>query len=179
MRRSKLVKEEKELKRCYGKLAESMEAYYHHLDLRPLSEMDDTAFAYLVANVKGIIMLDLNETEITNESIKLLTRLEYVKELRLKGIPALNDDCIEDLNKINELEFLHVKNTGITINGLLKLKNQHQLKTVLFSADDLEAIKDKMLQLKAMHPGCEFIIDGKTYYFEDENDPFRDGHFPG
>ena len=36
----------------------------------------------------------------------------------------------------------------------------------MFSATDVEAIKEKMLQLKAMHPGCEFGIDGKPYYFD-------------
>ncbi len=108
-------------------------------------------------------MLDLNETEITNESIKLITQLEYVKELRAKGIDGLTDDCAEDLNKINGLELLHVKGTNITIDGLLKLKDQLQLKTILFSAADIESIREKMLKLKQMHPHCEFIIDGKTY----------------
>lgn len=172
-------KNEKYWKRRFGNLAGKIEPYYHHFDCRRIDNLDDEGFAYLISEVKGINMLDLNETDITNQSIKLLTKLEYVKELRAKGIHALTDDCIEDLDKINGLEFLHVKNTGITIDGLLKLNGQQQLKTILFSADDVEAIKDKMLQLKTMHPGCEFIIDGKVYYFEGEKDTFGDGYSPG
>lgn len=161
-------REKKYWKRRFGDLtAESMQPYYHHLDLRPVSDLDDEGFEYLLTHVKGINMLDLNETAITGESIRLLTRLEYVTELRAKGIPGLTDACAEDLDQIKGLEFLHVKNTAITINGLLKLKDQHQLKTILFSATDVEAIKEEMLQLRSMHPDCEFVIDGKPYYFED------------
>ena len=94
MRRSKELKAEKELKRRYGQLAESMEPYYHQLDLRPFDDLDDDAFAYIMTKVKGVNMLDLNETEITNESIKLLTRLEYVNELRAKQCRNLDNGCI-------------------------------------------------------------------------------------
>ena len=155
-------------KRKFGNLTDRIEPYYHHFDLRPFTELDDEGFAYLLTNLRGVNMLDLNETGITDESIKLLTKLEYVTELRAKGIDGLTDACAEDLNKIKGLEFLHVKNTGITIDGLLKLKDQHQLRTILFSEIDVEAIKEKMLQLKAMHPTCEFVIDGKPFYFEGE-----------
>ena len=44
-------------------------------------------------------MLDLNQTEISNESIKLLAGLEYVKELCVMGC-WLNDAFVQDLNKI-------------------------------------------------------------------------------
>ena len=149
--------------RRFGKLADA-EPYHHHLDLRRIHDLDDEGFAYLIAPVKGVNMLDLNETEITNESIKLLTRLDYVKELRAKGC-KIDDGCINDLNKITSLELLHVKNTAVTIDGLLQLNGLFNLKKILFSADDVEAIKEKMLQLKTMHPICEFVIDGKPYYF--------------
>lgn len=168
----KKKRDRKYWKRRFGDLtAESMQPYYHQLDLRFFDDLDDEGFEYLLTNVKGVYMLDLNETGITDDSIKLLTKLEYVTELRAKGIHGLTNACAEDLNQIKGLEFLHVKNTGITFDGLLKLKDQTKLRTILFSAEDAEAIKDKMLQLKAMHPGCEFIIDGKPYEFDKE--PFK------
>lgn len=150
----------KELKRRYGRMAESMEPYYHHLDFRPLSDLNDEAFAYLMEKVKGVNMLDLNETEITDVSIALLARLEYVKELRVKGCRQLTDACIDDLNRIRELEFLHVKGTRITIDGLLRLTEQPNLKTLLFSDDHPELIADKIQQLLAMFPACEIALDG-------------------
>jgi len=159
------MKKDNQLKYRYGKLAESMLSYYDHLDLRLFDDLHDDGFAYIMANVRGINMLDLNETEITNESIRLISILEYVKELRVKGCYQLDDGCINDLNKITSLELLHLKNTSVTIDGLLKLDALTNLKTLLFSADDVEAIKEKMLQLKTMHPACEFVIDGKPYYF--------------
>ena len=162
------TRRQKELQRRYGKLADSMEPYYHHLDLRPLSELDDEAFAYIMKNVKGVNMLDLNETEIGNKSITLLTSLEYVKELRLKECRHLDNDCINDLNRLTELEFLHLKSTAITIDGLLRLTALTKLKELMFSADDLESIKEKMLQLRQQLPGCAFTVNSKPWYFEEE-----------
>jgi hypothetical protein len=112
-------------------------------------------------------MLDLNETEITNKSISLLTKLEYVKELRLKSVRGIDDNCADDLNKITSLEFLHLRYTGFTIDGVLKLNALTNLQKIIFSADDVDAIKDKMLQLRAMLPNCEFLVNSKPYEFED------------
>jgi len=161
------AKNKKKLKERFGRLAESMVEYYHHLDLRPIWDMDDEAFAYIMTNVKGVNMLDLNETEITNESIKLLTRLEYVKELRVKSCRHLDNGCIEYLNKLPELEFLHLKSTAVTIDGLLKLGNLPHLKQLMFSEDDVESIKEKMLHLKENLPGCEFTVNSKPWYFDE------------
>lgn len=166
MRRSQQLKIEKELKRRYGRLEESMEPYYHHLDLRPLSEMDDDAFAFIMKKVKGVNMLDLNETLVSNKSMQLLTTLEYVKELRVKGCINLDDGCAGFINNIRELEFLHVKGTNITIDGLLQLSNLYTLKELLFSADDVNSITNKLLQLKQLLPGCSVVINGKPYSFE-------------
>lgn len=161
------AKNKKKLKKRLGRLAESMDEYYHHLDLRPFDDLDDDAFAYIMTNVKGVNMLDLNETGITNESIKLLTGLKYVKELRVKACRHLDNGCIEYLNKLTELEFLHLKSTAVTINGLLKLNNLPHLKQLMFSEDDVESIKSKMLQLKANLPGCEFTVNSKPWYFDE------------
>jgi len=164
---SRKLKQDKELKRRYGKLAESREPYYHQLDLRLFDDLDDDAFVYIMTNVKGVNMLDLNETEITNESIKLLTRLEYVNELRAKGCYGLDNDCVEYLNQLTALTFLHVKDTAITIDGLLKLTGLPNLKVLMFSAEDVESIKDKMLQLQKNLPGCEFTVNSKPWLFDE------------
>lgn len=145
-------------------LSNDMSPYWHHFDLRPLDDLDDEGLAITLTHVKGINMLDLNETEITNDGIKLLTKLEYIKELRLKSCRNINDGCAEDLNKITSLEFIHLRFTGFTINGVLKLKALTNLKKIIFSAED--DIKNKMLQLKEMLPNCGFIVNSKPYYFE-------------
>ncbi|MGS0747631.1 hypothetical protein [Halpernia sp. GG3] len=93
-------------------------------------------------NVKGVIILDLNETDITNKSIKILNNLEYTNELRTKECRYLTYDCTEDLNRLKTQNFLHLKNTAITVHGLLKLKNLINLKTLMFSAEDIPSIKE-------------------------------------
>ena len=144
-------------------MSASISGYYHHLDFRSIEDFDDEALANELRNVNGVNMLDVNETDITNESIKLLTHLEYVNELRAKECRYLDNNCISDLNKLTSLTFLHVKSTAITIDGLLQLNNLQQLKTLMFSADDVAGIKEKLLQLKVMLPLCEIIINSKPY----------------
>jgi len=161
------AKNKKKLKERFGKLAESMAEYYHHLDLRPIDDLDHEAFAYIMTKVKGVNMLDLNETDITNESIKLLTNLEYVKELRMKQCRNIDNGCIEYLNKLTQLEFLHLKSTATNIDGLLKLNNLPNLKQLMFSEENVESIKEKMLQLKALLPDCEFTVNSKPWHFDE------------
>lgn len=148
----------------FGKAAASTQEYQHHLDFRCMENFDDNAFAHQMARVKGVNMLDVNETDISDDSIKFLTTLEYVNELRAKECINLTDDCADDLNKITSLEFLHLKDTGITIDGLLKLKDLLNLKTLMFSADDVPSIKEKLVQLKLLLPKCELVINSKPYY---------------
>jgi hypothetical protein len=140
-------------------------SFQDHMDFRGLPELNDAGLAYYLKDVKGINMLDLNETEITNEAIKELTTLLYVNELRLKGCVEINDDCIPDLNKLTSLKFLHLKDTSITIDGILQLKGLTGLTTLLFSVDDTSVIKDKMLLLQKIMPQCNFVVNGTPYLF--------------
>ena len=148
-------------------VTDDMAPYWHHFDLRSVTNLNDEGLAYVLSRVKGIYMLDLNETEITDEGIKVLPQLEYINELRLKGLRGVTDAGMEDLNRIKGLTFLHLKNTSVTIDGLLKLDALTGLTILMFSDDGKEDIKAKMLQLKAMLPGCKFVINSKPYYFDE------------
>ena len=143
------------------------EPYWDHLDFRRIDDLDDEGFAFLMRGIKGVGMLDLNELMISNESIKLISQLEYVKELRLKGCRLVDNDCAGDLNQVKGLEFLHVKGTGITIDGLLQLDRHRELKTLMFSAEDIIAIHPKMPLLKELMPACEFVINSTPFTFLD------------
>ena len=91
--------------RRFGNLtAEDMAPYYHHLDLRRFWDLDDEGLAYLMTNVKGVIMLDLNESAITNESIKLLT--DALKNLpHLAHVSLVIRGCLEvSYNVVKNLE---------------------------------------------------------------------------
>jgi hypothetical protein len=159
------TKSQKELIRRYGNLAENLLDYQNHIDFRFFDNFNDEAFLFLMKNVKGVNMLDLNETDVTKESIKFLTNLEYVNEIRAKECENLTDDCTEILNQLPTLTFLHLKNTKITIDGLLKLENLKNLETLMFSENDILSIKEKLIQLKLMHLNCELIINSKPYFF--------------
>jgi hypothetical protein len=157
------LKNRKYWKRRFGSdAAEKISGYIHHLDLRRIDDLEDEGLDYLLSKVKGINMLDLNETEISNASIKRLTELEYIKELNLKGC-RIDDECISDLNKITGLESLHLKDTFITIDGLLQLNTLNNLKVLMFSAEDVELIKEKTAQLRILFPDCNFVINSKPF----------------
>lgn len=140
-------------------------AYVDHMDFRALPELSDDGLANYLKGVCGINMLDLNETEITNESITLLSKLEYVYELRMKDCVEVDNNCIEDLNKITSLRFLYIKDTKITIDGLLQLKNLTNLTKLLFSDDKTYGFEEKMLALKQILPNCDFVVNTVPYIF--------------
>lgn len=165
----KKKKEREYWKRRFGNLtADDMEPYYDHLDLRRFWDLDDEGLAYLLTNVKGVNMLDFNEAEITNEGVKVLTKLEYVKELRLKNCPRIDDGCIESINTFKDLVFLRFKNTGVTIDGILRLTNLSNLTQLMFTTEE-ENIHEKMQQLRLLFPGCEFTVNSQPYRFEEDS----------
>ena len=76
-----------------------------------------------------------------------------------------------DLDKLTGLEFLHLKDTGVTIDGLLQLKNLSNLKELMFSADNVDSIRGKMLQLKQQLPECAFAVNSKPWNFDEFSPP--------
>lgn len=147
--------------------------HLEHVRMRLWDRVEDVHLELMVTHIRSINMLDLDETDLTNEGIEHLTRLDLLKELRLKGIRQLDNDCIVHLNKLKGLELLHLRGTSITLDGILKLNNLQGLKELFFSDDEDKPAKEKMLQLREVLPGCEFIINGKSYSFEDEQDYYQ------
>lgn len=144
---------------------ESRSGYWQHLSLRLVRGLDDDGLSFVVDHVRAVNLLDLDRTKISNQGIALLQRLEYVKELRLKEVAGINDECIEDLNRVAGLEFLHIKGDGITIDGLVKL-NIPELKELMFWSTESEMLSDKMKLLQKQLPDCSFIVNGKPWRFD-------------
>ena len=159
-----MARDKKYWKRRLGKV-EYASPYQDHIDFRGIPDLNDEGLTYFLTRINGINMLDLNETEITNDSITFLSNLEYVNELRLKGCLEIDDDCISHLNKMTSLQFLHIKDTGITIDGILQLNALKNLRELLFSVEDIETVKDDILLLKIMLPNCNFTINSVPYIF--------------
>lgn len=138
--------------------------YVKHANLRT-SDINDEGIALMVNRITSIEILDLDETDITNESVKLLTRLEGLKELRLKGNHSIDNECIEDLSRITSLELLHLGGTSVTIDGVGKLSSLKNLKLLLLSAADNENAQEKLFELAVALPDCEFIVNYKVVSF--------------
>ena len=90
------MKKNKKWKHRFGDLLGKIEPYCHDLELQGIDDLDDEGFAYLLTHVKAVSIINLNETEITNESIKLLPALEYLKELSplLSNVSTLAGRCV-------------------------------------------------------------------------------------
>ncbi len=133
-----------------------------------VSPIYDDALSYVSYRIKRILQLDLDDAEITNEGIEHLTKLETLKELRLKGCANLDDGCVDALTRIKELELLHLVGTNVTVNGLENIHSITTLKTLLISADRGEPGTEEKLRNIAIQlpPGCEFIVNYKVYELE-------------
>ena len=69
---------------------------------------------------------------------------------------------MEDMNRITALEFLHLRYSGVTIDGALKLNALNKLKTLMISAEEQNDISEKIEQFKQMLPECELVINGQN-----------------
>lgn len=140
------------------------------VNFRIWDHVNDEHLLMMMSRVKSINYLDLDETNITNEGVKHLTQLHHIKELRLKGITAIDDSGMGSLNKLKGLELLHLGGTSVTLNGLTQLGSLQNLRVLLLSLTASEEVRKKMLELKKLLPGCEFIFNYKSYLFDPEAD---------
>ncbi len=135
-----------------------------HLNLKESGVTDDELLL-IVNRIRKIDMLDLHHTTISNDGIKHLTKLENLKELRLKGNTAIDNGCMQYIKQIKGLEFLHLRHTSVNVDGLKEIVSLQSLKTVLVSDDDTqENIDNKMKQIAAALPLCEFTVNNTTYF---------------
>lgn len=138
--------------------------YIKHANLRT-SEIDDEAIELMVKRIASIEILDLDETNITGESVKFLTKLQGLKELRLKGNPAIGNESVEYLSQMTDLELLHLGGTSITVDGVNKLASLQKLKLLLLSAADNENVKEKLFELAVALNDCRIIVNYKEVTF--------------
>lgn len=142
-----------------------------HLDAVPLHleranfrryHIDDEGIAKMITAVLSIFQLDLDGTDITNEAIRLLSKLEYVTELRLKNCKGIDDACVPDLYQIKGLELLHLGGTSITVPALIAggiFKDLKQL-FIDYEAEDQQVLEDLAILLPE---GCELIVNHRSF----------------
>ncbi|RXK57695.1 hypothetical protein ESA94_19410 [Lacibacter luteus] len=133
------------------------------VNFRIWDSVTDDEIELMMTHVRSINMLDLDETEITNYSIELLTQLSFIKELRLKGCNQIDDTAIAHINNIKGLELLHLGGTSISINGLLQLNSEHAFKTLLISVDEPEKYNNELSTLAQRFADCQLIVNHKDF----------------
>lgn len=140
------------------------------------SNLTDDGLA-CISNCSKIQSLNLQETEITNEGIKYLKKLENLSDLRLKGNPQLTNDCISNLAALDFLFNLQIHETSINEEGLktfVALKNLEIhcfLENICIDIRGNNYTFEGLLDISGKIPGCAILAKG--------NGEFLNGTFDG
>jgi hypothetical protein len=151
-------------------LSDSIPTHLDRVNFRIWDSVGDDEIELMVTHVQSINMLDLDETDITNYSIQLLTKLSFIKELRLKGCREIDDEAIPHINQINGLELLHIDGTSISLNAVLQLGTSHPLRMLLIGVSDPEQHQDELTKIAQRFPDCELIVNHKSFTIKKEDD---------
>lgn len=149
---------------------EQTPAHLRRINFRIWESVQDEHLSRMITRVRSVDMLDLDETDITDEGVALLTQMDFIKELRLKGIHSITDECIPYLNQVKGLELLHIGGTNITLEGILRLGPLKELKKLLVSLPDTEDTMENKQRIAALFPGCEVIVNHKMFEPPQKND---------
>ncbi len=77
------------------------------------TEVDDKWLLYISLRIKIIDRIDLDDCLITDEGVKHLSTLSSIKQLRLKGCHNVTNAALAYLNKLTDLQLLHLSGTAI------------------------------------------------------------------
>jgi Leucine-rich repeat (LRR) protein len=91
------------------------------LDIRGSSITDESA--ELLGSLETLAHLRLSDTQITNQTIREISRLRGLQSLELRGT-AITDECIDNLCGFGTLTGLDIAKTQITADGVSRLKQQ-------------------------------------------------------
>lgn len=138
----------------------------HHLRYRD-SDLTDEQLGFIIARIKNIGQLDLDNSLITDEGIEHLIQLNSIKELRLKGCDQITKKSIPVLNRLTTLELLHLGGTSISPEDALGLSALQQLKLLLVRDDNATTseIAEKAFALQLLLPNCDININYQIYRF--------------
>lgn len=128
------------------------------------SEITDEQVGWITARIKKVDQFDLDHSLITDEGMQYLARLEYIRELRLKGCRGVTQASIPFLDKMAGLELLHLGGTSVSLDDALGLGALQELKLLLLRSDEEEQIvREKAAQLQQLLPGCAININYQVF----------------
>jgi hypothetical protein len=131
------------------------------------SNLDDVGLTY-VSDVATIENLNLQDTKISNEGLRVLERLPNLKYLRLKENMQLSNECIPHLLKLKQLIDLGIHETSIDQYGLKQLAVMDTLTDICVDVWKDNYSFDMLLDLSARMPGCRILAKGRGEFFQGE-----------
>ncbi|TDP00713.1 hypothetical protein [Flavobacterium sp. 245] len=133
-------------------------------------EYNDDYFAMLTEKVKIMHSIYLKETHITDEGVKHISKLQGLKSLTLMKHPKITKVSLPYLNKLVDLEYLDIWDTGILLEDLVALDQLKNLKEVYISSarkieDELDNddVLEQLIVLEDLFSNCVFWVDFKKY----------------
>ena len=151
-------------------LPDGIPTHLERVNFRIWDRVEDEHIELMMQHVQSINMLDLDETEITNNSVELLTKLDFLKQLRLKGCSDIDDGAVPHINNIKGLELLHIDGTSISLQGALQLAAHHPLHTLLIGVDEHEQHIEELTLLANRFPDCQLIVNHKDFTVKKTDD---------
>lgn len=123
------------------------------------SDHDDEFFFFLSKRVSSVRSIHLRCTNVTDEGVKHISHFKGLKELTLKDHGGITKDCLTDIDKLHELEYLDISKNKILVDDIYLLTHLPQLKHLHISLDMLgpgdTEIPDR---LRTHFPGCEITM---------------------
>jgi len=131
------------------------------------SNLNDEGVAH-VSDCREIEILNLQETEITNEGITYLKKLKKLKYLRLKENYQLTNACISALIAVEQLEDLQIHGTSVTEEGLSKLVVLKNLKDLTIDVRENNYTFEGLLKISKEIPDCHILAKGDGMFYKGE-----------
>ena len=120
------------------------------------AEVNDSHLKALAQVAASVVMLDLQQTQVTDAGLVALAPFTKLRKLQLQNT-ALSDAGLEDLGKLASLEILNLYGTGVSDAGLQHLASLRHLKKIYLW--QTKVTPEGAAKLRAAVPGVEVNLD--------------------
>ena len=128
------------------------------------SDLDDDFLFYVTSRVPIIRAFDLENTDITDEGVKLISIVKHVEKLELKSSKQITKACLTYINNLRELKLLNLMKTNISLNDITILKDLPNLEELYMSSEESDEFNfERVIQLKETLPNCKVFINYNSY----------------
>lgn len=125
------------------------------------SELDDDFLFYLTCRIPVIHCLYFKFTNITDEGVKHISKIEKIEELTLREHKNITNASIPFINKLSYLEYLDILKTEIVLEDIQGLYNLQNLKELHISSENIEEgyLLSVIVKIKDILPKCTLYVN--------------------